>query len=137
MGVREGRAFWGHTVSWGRAGAGALPPSLGRSTEVAFPAVHSLVRPSPQDDLRGTCQRMAEAVLGTHDDWQIGKTKIFLKVRKAPSPTASGAVASCRGGKRARGGLFGAAGLRWGQGWACASPHPAVCDRTTGRVGGK
>ncbi|XP_062948873.1 unconventional myosin-VIIa isoform X3 [Cynocephalus volans] len=32
-----------------------------------------------QDNLRGTCQRMAEAVLGTHDDWQIGKTKIFLK----------------------------------------------------------
>nr|XP_019581971.1 PREDICTED: unconventional myosin-VIIa isoform X4 [Rhinolophus sinicus] len=32
-----------------------------------------------QDDLRGTCKRMAEAVLGTHDDWQIGKTKIFLK----------------------------------------------------------
>ncbi|XP_012581163.1 PREDICTED: unconventional myosin-VIIa isoform X3 [Condylura cristata] len=32
-----------------------------------------------QDDLRGTCQRMAEAVLGVHDDWQIGKTKIFLK----------------------------------------------------------
>ncbi|XP_055405139.1 unconventional myosin-VIIa [Bubalus kerabau] len=32
-----------------------------------------------QEDLRGTCQRMAEAVLGTHDDWQIGKTKIFLK----------------------------------------------------------
>ncbi|KAM7085090.1 unconventional myosin-VIIa isoform 3-T3 [Molossus nigricans] len=32
-----------------------------------------------QDDLRGTCQRMAEAVLGAHDDWQIGKTKIFLK----------------------------------------------------------
>ncbi|KAL1774169.1 unconventional myosin-VIIa isoform X2 [Sigmodon hispidus] len=32
-----------------------------------------------QGDLRGTCQRMAEAVLGTHDDWQIGKTKIFLK----------------------------------------------------------
>lgn len=36
-----------------------------------------------QGDLRGTCQRMAEAVLGTHDDWQIGKTKIFLKVSKA------------------------------------------------------
>lgn len=35
---------------------------------------------STQGDLRGTCQRMAEAVLGTHDDWQIGKTKIFLKV---------------------------------------------------------
>ncbi|XP_076969612.1 unconventional myosin-VIIa isoform X2 [Tamandua tetradactyla] len=32
-----------------------------------------------QGDLQGTCQRMAEAVLGTHDDWQIGKTKIFLK----------------------------------------------------------
>ncbi|PNJ51152.1 MYO7A isoform 4 [Pongo abelii] len=32
-----------------------------------------------QGDLRGTCQRMAEAVLGTHDDWQIGNTKIFLK----------------------------------------------------------
>ncbi|XP_055971810.1 unconventional myosin-VIIa isoform X1 [Sorex fumeus] len=32
-----------------------------------------------QDDLRGTCQRMAEAVLGTQDDWQIGRTKIFLK----------------------------------------------------------
>lgn len=26
---------------------------------------------------------MAEAVLGTHDDWQIGKTKIFLKVSVA------------------------------------------------------
>ncbi|XP_060032699.1 unconventional myosin-VIIa isoform X5 [Erinaceus europaeus] len=32
-----------------------------------------------QEDLQGTCQRMAEAVLGAHDDWQIGKTKIFLK----------------------------------------------------------
>nr|XP_045364978.1 unconventional myosin-VIIa isoform X6 [Camelus bactrianus]XP_045364979.1 unconventional myosin-VIIa isoform X6 [Camelus bactrianus] len=32
-----------------------------------------------QNDLRGTCQRMAETVLGTHDDWQIGRTKIFLK----------------------------------------------------------
>ncbi|XP_051048240.1 unconventional myosin-VIIa [Phodopus roborovskii] len=32
-----------------------------------------------QGDLRGTCQRMAEAVLGSHNDWQIGKTKIFLK----------------------------------------------------------
>uniref|UniRef100_A0A8B9VY27 Myosin VIIA n=1 Tax=Anas zonorhyncha TaxID=75864 RepID=A0A8B9VY27_9AVES len=33
-----------------------------------------------QGDLRGTCQRIAEAVLGKDDDWQIGKTKIFLKV---------------------------------------------------------
>uniref|UniRef100_A0A8C3IWW2 Myosin VIIA n=1 Tax=Chrysemys picta bellii TaxID=8478 RepID=A0A8C3IWW2_CHRPI len=32
-------------------------------------------------DLRGTCQRIAEVVLGKDDDWQIGKTKIFLKVR--------------------------------------------------------
>uniref|UniRef100_A0A8C8RLK9 Myosin VIIA n=1 Tax=Pelusios castaneus TaxID=367368 RepID=A0A8C8RLK9_9SAUR len=32
-----------------------------------------------QGDLRGTCQRIAEAVLGKDGDWQIGKTKIFLK----------------------------------------------------------
>ncbi|XP_012501039.1 PREDICTED: unconventional myosin-VIIa isoform X3 [Propithecus coquereli] len=32
-----------------------------------------------QGDLQGTCQRIAETVLGTHDDWQIGRTKIFLK----------------------------------------------------------
>lgn len=50
-------------------------PAMGR-------AAHPHVHPFPQDDLRGTCQRMAEAVLGTHDDWQIGKTKIFLKVRQ-------------------------------------------------------
>uniref|UniRef100_A0AAQ5XF83 Myosin VIIAa n=1 Tax=Amphiprion ocellaris TaxID=80972 RepID=A0AAQ5XF83_AMPOC len=29
----------------------------------------------------GTCQRIAEAVLGRDDDWQMGKTKIFLKMR--------------------------------------------------------
>lgn len=33
-----------------------------------------------QEDLRGTCQRIAVAVLGRDDDWQMGKTKIFLKV---------------------------------------------------------
>lgn len=33
-----------------------------------------------KEDLRGTCQRIAEAVLGRDDDWQMGKTKIFLKV---------------------------------------------------------
>uniref|UniRef100_A0A671U7F1 Myosin VIIAa n=1 Tax=Sparus aurata TaxID=8175 RepID=A0A671U7F1_SPAAU len=33
----------------------------------------------PGEDLRGTCQRIAEAVLGRDDDWQMGKTKIFLK----------------------------------------------------------
>ncbi len=35
-----------------------------------------------QEDLRGTCQRIAVAVLGRDDDWQMGKTKIFLKVLK-------------------------------------------------------
>lgn len=39
---------------------------------------------SCQGDLRGTCQRIAEAVLGKDDDWQIGKTKIFLKVGGSP-----------------------------------------------------
>lgn len=33
---------------------------------------------------------MAEAVLGTHDDWQIGKTKIFLKVSTPLSPGCLG-----------------------------------------------
>ncbi|CAF92932.1 unnamed protein product, partial [Tetraodon nigroviridis] len=32
-----------------------------------------------QEDLRGTCQRISEVVLGRDDDWQMGKTKIFLK----------------------------------------------------------
>ncbi|XP_056296923.1 myosin VIIAa isoform X2 [Pseudoliparis swirei] len=32
-----------------------------------------------QEDLRGTCQRIAELVLGRDDDWKMGKTKIFLK----------------------------------------------------------
>ncbi|CAB1316642.1 unnamed protein product [Coregonus sp. 'balchen'] len=32
-----------------------------------------------REDLRGTCQKIVEAVLGRDDDWQIGKTKIFLK----------------------------------------------------------
>lgn len=41
-----------------------------------------------QGDLRGTCQRIAEAVLGKDDDWQIGKTKIFLKVGGFPDPPA-------------------------------------------------
>lgn len=43
---------------------------------------------SYQGDLRGTCQRIAEAVLGKDDDWQIGKTKIFLKVSGSPHPLA-------------------------------------------------
>ncbi|XP_026051993.1 unconventional myosin-VIIa [Carassius auratus] len=32
-----------------------------------------------QEDLRGTCQRIFVSVLQRNDDWQIGKTKIFLK----------------------------------------------------------
>lgn len=79
---------------------------------------------------------MAEAVLGTHDDWQIGKTKIFLKVRKAPSRLPWGLWTPVTVGTGARGPLWGSWRQR-GQGWACASFHPAICDRTSGRVGGK
>uniref|UniRef100_A0A8C4ZE72 Myosin VIIA n=1 Tax=Gadus morhua TaxID=8049 RepID=A0A8C4ZE72_GADMO len=32
-----------------------------------------------QEDLRGLCQERVWAMLGEHGDWQIGKTKIFLK----------------------------------------------------------
>uniref|UniRef100_A0A8C4I7X9 Myosin VIIAb n=1 Tax=Dicentrarchus labrax TaxID=13489 RepID=A0A8C4I7X9_DICLA len=32
-----------------------------------------------QEDLRGTCRQIVLARLGKYDDWQIGKTKIFLK----------------------------------------------------------
>ncbi|KAG7265495.1 hypothetical protein CRUP_003584, partial [Coryphaenoides rupestris] len=32
------------------------------------------------EDLRGTCQQRLLAMLGKRGDWQIGKTKIFLKV---------------------------------------------------------
>uniref|UniRef100_A0A672S5X6 Myosin VIIA n=1 Tax=Sinocyclocheilus grahami TaxID=75366 RepID=A0A672S5X6_SINGR len=32
-----------------------------------------------QEDLRGTCQHIVVSVLQKDDDWQIGKTKIFLK----------------------------------------------------------
>ncbi|XP_023197958.1 unconventional myosin-VIIa-like isoform X2 [Xiphophorus maculatus] len=32
-----------------------------------------------QDDLKGTCQQIVSARLGKQEDWQIGKTKIFLK----------------------------------------------------------
>ncbi|TRZ04518.1 hypothetical protein DNTS_007824, partial [Danionella cerebrum] len=35
----------------------------------------------PGEDLRGTCQRIVLSVLQRDDDWQIGKTKIFLKDR--------------------------------------------------------
>uniref|UniRef100_A0A3Q2FSZ3 Myosin VIIAb n=1 Tax=Cyprinodon variegatus TaxID=28743 RepID=A0A3Q2FSZ3_CYPVA len=36
-------------------------------------------KPMVREDLRGTCQRIVSARLGKQDDWQIGKTKIFLK----------------------------------------------------------
>lgn len=85
MRIRAGRTWSGVTQQVGAeleqepclpALGGTLRwPDTGR-------AAHPLIHPFPQDDLRGTCQRMAEAVLGTHDDWQIGKTKIFLKVRQ-------------------------------------------------------
>lgn len=78
---------------------------------------------------------MAEAVLGTHDDWQIGKTKIFLKVRKAPSRLPWGLWTPVLVGTGTWG-LFGEAGIRWAQGWACASSHPAICDRTSGEWAG-
>ncbi|KAI9536935.1 Unconventional myosin-VIIa [Dissostichus eleginoides] len=43
-----------------------------------------------QEDLRGTCQRIAEAVLGRDDDWQMGKTKIFLKEAEQEVESAGG-----------------------------------------------
>lgn len=51
---------------------------------------------------------MAEAVLGTHDDWQMGKTKIFLKVSMASdSVCLGGAVNSvgCGAGEQVLGSL--------------------------------
>lgn len=43
-------------------------------------AIFTVFFTSFQDDLRGTCKQIVLARLGKHDDWQIGKTKIFLKV---------------------------------------------------------
>uniref|UniRef100_A0AAY4CZV6 Myosin VIIAa n=1 Tax=Denticeps clupeoides TaxID=299321 RepID=A0AAY4CZV6_9TELE len=37
------------------------------------------VKPAYKQVRQRTCQRIAEAVLGRDDDWQMGKTKIFLK----------------------------------------------------------
>lgn len=73
-------------------------PTGGTTQALVHPSPHP---PPAQDDLRGTCQRMAEAVLGTHDDWQMGKTKIFLKVSMLlDSVCLGGAVNSlgCRAG---------------------------------------
>lgn len=105
--LREGRARPGsHSKSGTELEAGAeLPASWSWERHSGALATHWWGCPfpvHPQDDLRGTCQRMAEAVLGTHDDWQIGKTKIFLKV-------STGSVSGCfvdspsRWGQAARG----------------------------------
>uniref|UniRef100_A0AAR2JPA2 Myosin VIIAa n=1 Tax=Pygocentrus nattereri TaxID=42514 RepID=A0AAR2JPA2_PYGNA len=57
-----------------------------RYTFVEFVDRYRVLMPGVKpEDLRGTCQRIAEAVLGRDDDWQMGKTKIFLKVFR-PSP---------------------------------------------------
>uniref|UniRef100_A0A8C4U0M9 Myosin VIIA n=1 Tax=Falco tinnunculus TaxID=100819 RepID=A0A8C4U0M9_FALTI len=51
-----------------------------RYTFVEFVDRYRVLMPGVKPgDLRGTCQRIAEAVLGKDGDWQIGKTKIFLK----------------------------------------------------------
>ncbi|KAG8137083.1 hypothetical protein E2320_005634 [Naja naja] len=56
---------------------------LMRTLGVCQPFFVRCIKPNeykrPMGDLHGTCQRIAEAVLGKDDDWQIGKTKIFLK----------------------------------------------------------
>uniref|UniRef100_A0A8C5A059 Myosin VIIAa n=1 Tax=Gadus morhua TaxID=8049 RepID=A0A8C5A059_GADMO len=53
-----------------------------RYTFVEFVDRYRVLMPGVKpEDLRGTCQRIAEAVLGRDDDWQMGKTKIFLKMR--------------------------------------------------------
>lgn len=68
---------WNWDQKWSSLG-------LGRAMGEARPGEsHPLFH---QGDLRGTCQRIAEAVLGKDDDWQIGKTKIFLKVGGSPHP---------------------------------------------------
>uniref|UniRef100_A0AAX7TJ81 Myosin VIIAa n=1 Tax=Astatotilapia calliptera TaxID=8154 RepID=A0AAX7TJ81_ASTCA len=52
-----------------------------RYTFVEFVDRYRVLMPGVKpEDLRGTCERIAEAVLGRDDDWQMGKTKIFLKV---------------------------------------------------------
>uniref|UniRef100_A0A8C8CS54 Myosin VIIAa n=1 Tax=Oncorhynchus tshawytscha TaxID=74940 RepID=A0A8C8CS54_ONCTS len=52
-----------------------------RYTFVEFVDRYRVLMPGVKpEDLRGTCQRIAEVVLGRDDDWQMGKTKIFLKV---------------------------------------------------------
>uniref|UniRef100_A0A8C6IQ70 Uncharacterized protein n=1 Tax=Melopsittacus undulatus TaxID=13146 RepID=A0A8C6IQ70_MELUD len=45
----------------------------------------------------GVKPRIAEAVLGRDDDWQIGKTKIFLKVGLSPHPSCHPEPFACEG----------------------------------------
>ncbi|KAG7252250.1 hypothetical protein CRUP_023173 [Coryphaenoides rupestris] len=70
-----------------------IPPKNSYETQAGYPIRYTFVefvdryrvlmpgvKPAyKQEDLRGTCERIAEAVLGRDDDWQMGKTKIFLK----------------------------------------------------------
>lgn len=67
---------------------------------VSLLVILSVSLSSTQGDLRGTCQRIAEAVLGTHDDWQIGKTKIFLKVSAACLDVCERALKITNGARR-------------------------------------
>lgn len=105
MRVREGGAWLEPHRVRSRTGARSLSPSLRRDTRwpvslVGPPKLLCTPPPLPpptQDDLRGTCQRMAEAVLGTHDDWQIGKTKIFLKVSMASDSVCLGGAVNSLG----------------------------------------
>ncbi|TMS14178.1 Unconventional myosin-VIIa [Larimichthys crocea] len=43
------------------------------------PAHRQVNNTTTAENLRGTCQQIVLARLGKYDDWQIGKTKIFLK----------------------------------------------------------
>ena len=104
MRVREGGPA-GATQSQGQSWSKISVPQPSKGYQVACPTggtIQALVHLSPpppptQEDLRGTCQRMAEAVLGTHDDWQIGKTKIFLKVSMASDSVCLGGAVNSLG----------------------------------------
>ncbi|CAL8362105.1 unnamed protein product [Merluccius merluccius] len=63
----------------GRLFEDPLFPAADRSLFYGDNSIGQVTWKRPKEDLRGTCQRIAEAVLGRDDDWQMGKTKIFLK----------------------------------------------------------
>uniref|UniRef100_A0A8C7UHB9 Myosin VIIAa n=1 Tax=Oncorhynchus mykiss TaxID=8022 RepID=A0A8C7UHB9_ONCMY len=67
-----------------------------RYTFVEFVDRYRVLMPGVKpEDLRGTCQRIAEVVLGRDDDWQMGKTKIFLKVTITPGPGPNSIILGC------------------------------------------